>query len=83
MERRYGCQVDPYLSSNESNDYNFLAELEFQVKEGIVNSSTTPEDKPDYTIERFLFYDDFVKKLQVLNIMHTASMMCQELFQVG
>ena len=84
MEKKYGCEVKPYLSGDKNKAYDIVVEESqlYLKEEETSNSTQTSEDEPDYTIEKFIFYDDFVKKLQVLNIVHTACMMCQELLKV-
>ena len=84
MEKKYGCEVKPYLSGDKNKAYDIVVEESklYLKEEETSNSIQTSEDEHDYTIEKFIFYDDFVKKLQVLNIVHTACMMCQELLKV-
>lgn len=84
MEKIYGCEVKPYLSGDKNKAFDIVIEESTlcQKEEENVNSNQNSEDESDYTIEKFLFYDEFVKKLQVLNIVHTACMMCQELLKV-
>ena len=85
MERRYGCNVEPYLSEGDGNVYDRDIEDQFKLQKNNIpiNSEDGAPNDPDYTIAKFTFYDDFVKKLQVMNIIYTACMMCKELFKVG
>lgn len=84
MEKRLGCTVEPYLSGDVSNIYDYEIDEEFKVEKtsNLTNSENEVSNDPDYTIEKFIFYDDFVKKLQVLNIIHSACMNCKELLEV-
>ena len=82
MEKTYGCDVKPYLSGDKNKATVVEESKLYQKEEESSDPTPNSEDEHDYTIEKFIFYDDFVKKLQVLNIVHTAFMMCQELFEV-
>ena len=85
MVKHYGCKIKPYLVGDKNNDVNM--ESKVCVNDESISDSINSEDKSDaehdYTVEKFIFYDDFVKKLQIVNIIHTACMMCQELVGVG
>lgn len=54
-----------------------------------MDDSTDSEDEgerpfePDCTIEKHLYYDDFMKSLHVLSIMHTAFIKCETLLNVS
>lgn len=73
MERIYGCEVKPYLGDHNSVD----------AEKHLKSADEPDDDDPDYTIEKFLFYDDFVMKLQVFEIIYSAYMMLDKLFKVG
>lgn len=88
MEKQFGCEVQPYLFGDNRNDRDDM-ESKVQIGNKAIGNSakyeTRSEDleERDYTIEKFIFYDDFMKKLQVLNIIHTACIMCQQILGVG
>ena len=55
------------------------------VKEKLEDVTGTVEEgesseKPDYAIEKFLFYTEFMKKLCVLNIIHGVCFMKKDVF---
>ena len=82
MEERFGLEVKPYLGG-DTNQVGEGSKGHLKCKESI--SSMNHEDEnieQDFWIEKYLFYDGFVKTLNLLNIVHTACTMCQELLQV-
>ena len=87
MEKRYGCDIKPYVLGKENLTQQVVAEELKDHLQDELNNSINPknnyDDGPDYTIEHYIFYEDFVRDLQVLSIVHTAAEMCQELLKVG
>ena len=82
MEKRYGCEIEDYLTG-EKMDTNQVAEDGKSYRNDSGSGDLIiPGDEHDYTIENFLFFNNFVKELQLINIFHTASMECQELLGV-
>ena len=87
MERLYGCEVKPYLFEDSGNVDDGVIEDLLKIDECKDSTNSGDDDiapdEPDYTVEKYIFYDDFVRKLQVLNIVHTAFAMCEKLVKVG
>lgn len=83
MERHFGCKIEPYLSGDDRYVYDCEIEEQFKVEEikYSTNSESEAPDDPDWTIEKFIFYEDFLKKLQILNIAYTCTM-SKELLEV-
>lgn len=83
MEKRFGCIVDPYLGGDKDRiDPDSEGRLGHEIISDSSSSQTEDRDEYDFTTEKYLFFDDFVKTLNLLNIIHTACMMCQEILQV-
>ena len=78
MERQFGCEIKTYLSREDVDE-----DARFHLKNEENIGSPDSEEEPDYTIEKFIFFEAFVKQLEVLDAMHTACMMCQELIEVS
>ena len=47
-----------------------------------IKDSMNHEDQPDFTIEKLLFYKEFLKFLYVMSKIHDACMRSQELLGV-
>lgn len=79
MERKYGLEIKPYLPLSNIKHQNDVEDSKVDLNDELINKSINSEDETDDTIEKFLFYDDFVKQLQVLDAIHTAFTMNQEM----
>ena len=85
MERLYGFEVKPYLLSAETSNA-WYCDIEEQLnneKTSVPANGREALDEPDYTIEKYIFYEEFVKKMQILDIVYTACTMPQEFPEVG
>ena len=68
---RYHCNdIEPFITVNNSADTN-------------EDSNKPNEDQHDFTLERFFFYNDYLKSLYVLSMVYEACLSCEDLLQVG
>ena len=80
MEKIYGCEIKPYLSGENYKACNIVVEeSNLYLKDEPTSNSGQKFEELDYTIEKYIFYDDFVKRFQLLNIFHTACLLLREL----
>ena len=79
-----GCsEIKPYLSDVDVRDQQVLEMFEAQEASGKGEGLKLDPVEPDYTLEKFLFYDDFLKSLEVLAVIYSCCLKCQELMGVG
>ena len=68
---KYHCNdMEPFISTNDSTDSN----------EDSINHEH--KEQPDFTMERYLFYDDFLKSLYVASKVYDACMSHEDLIKV-
>ena len=82
MEKRYGCEIEDYLTGEKMNTNEVAGDGKSYRNDSGSGDLIIPGDEHDYTIENFLFFDNFLKELQLLNIFHIACMECHELLGV-
>ena len=87
LERCYSYVIEPYLPNNPHYIFLWRPSVRQLINEKLNHSKPVEIEKvtanePDYMIEKFLFYENFMKKLHVLNIIHTACFMCDDLIKV-
>lgn len=90
IEKYHSYSFEPYLLENirtdlvqNSNFQQTHEKIEYSLKlknEERQNEKTSEE--PDLTIERHLYFDDFIKSLQVMSILHTAFLMSADILMV-
>ena len=82
MEKRYGCEIEDYLTGEKTNTNQVAEDRKSYRNDSGSGDLIIPGDEHDYTIEHFLFFDNFVKEMQLLNIFHIACMESHELLGV-
>ena len=68
--------MEPYLSTDVDESNNL------QTSDDIEDLTLKSEDQHDFTIEKFLFYDEFLKNLYVISKMYDACSRSKELLNV-
>lgn len=81
IEKYHGYSIEPYLSSVNSYVLNVNCQsINEKFRESL---RLKTEEEPDFTIERHLYYDDFVKSLQVMTILNTVFLRSADILKVS
>ena len=84
IERYQKYKIKPYLSEGTNSDPHDQC---VAIEEG-EDSDDVVEDidykiMPDYTIEKFFFYDEFMRSLELMSIIRTALAMHETIYKVS
>ena len=80
IDRRHCNDIEPYISASSNLSDNVKVSNKQPICEKL--NELNCEDQPDLTIEKFLFYDDFLKTLNVMSMVHDAFLRCNEILNI-
>ena len=81
MDKKHRNDLEPYISETDSSSTTAEAEKDQKVSDALKDSLGTDEE-PDFSLEKYFFYENFLKALYVLWRMHEACLKCKELMKV-
>ena len=80
IDRNNGFDITPYLSDTSTDDVISEDDDFILTNDGTKDSPDSEE--PDYTMEKYFFYDNIMKWLHVMSILNTACKMRTDIFKV-
>ena len=81
MDKKHRNDLEPYISETDSSSTTAEAEKDKKVSDDVKDSLGIDEG-PDFSLEKYFFYENFLKALYVLWRMHEACLKCKELMKV-
>ena len=87
IERHHHYVIEPYLSDDTFNSRVWRPKVRELINEKLSDAKPSENEEEtseehDYTIEKFILFDDLNKIMHVLNILYTASYKCKDLLKV-
>ena len=88
IEKHYHYVIGPYLSDDTFNSRVWRPKVRELINEKLSDAKPSENEEEtseehDYTIEKFILFDDLNKIMHMLNIVFTALYKCEELLKVA
>ena len=81
VDKYHRNDIEPYISESNNYSTDVNQTIDHQMSDNI-KDSMNHEDQPDFTIEKFIIYDEFLKSLYLLWKIYNMFLNCKDYVEV-